>query len=169
MENKYKILSLVFCAAAFACGWDMHGWMHTCPVADPEIKTEIKYKNDTKTEVVYVPKYIYTDGSIEKTDIDVNVENQELAVKVNGKDFVIQKSEDEKYLFDKNKLQLTQTSRTDINITVPVIDKTKRWEIGIGASKDGVVGMVGFPIKNNVGGWIAGQSGNVMVGVMVKI
>lgn len=169
MENKYKILSLVFCAAAFAFGWHMHVWMHTCPVADPEIKTEIKYKNDTKTEVVYVPKYIYTDGSIEKTDIDVNVENQELAVKVNGKDFVIQKSDDEKYLFDKNKLQLTQTSRTDINITVPVIDKTKRWEIGIGASKDGAVGLVGFPVGRNVGGWIAGRHGDIMVGVVVKI
>lgn len=169
MENKYKIFSLAFCAAAFAFGWHMHGWMHTCLVADPEIKTEIKYLNDTKTEVVYVPKYIYPDGSIEKTDVDVNVGKQELAVKVNGKDFAIQKSDDEKYVFDKNKLQLTQTSRADLNITVPVIDKTKRWEIGIGASKDGVVGMVGFPIKNNVGGWIAGRQGDVMVGVVVKI
>lgn len=169
MENKYKILSLVFFAVAFALGGHMHGWMHTCPVADPEIKTEIKYKNDTKTEVVYVPKYIYTDGSIEKTDIDVNVGNQELAVKLNGKDFVIKKSDDEKYLFDKNKLQLTQTSRTDLNITVPVIDKTKRWEIGIGASKDGAVGLVGFPVGRNVGGWIAGRHGDIMAGVVVKI
>ena len=169
MENKYKILSLVFYAAAFAFGWHMHGWMHTCPVADPEIKTEVKYKTDTKTEIVYVPKYIYPDGSTEKTDVDVNIGKQELAVKVNGKDFAIQKVDDEKFIFDKNKLQLTQTSRVDLNITVPVIDKTKRWEIGIGASKDGGVGMVGFPIKKNVGGWIAGRQGDVMIGVMVKI
>ena len=64
---------------------------------------------------------------------------------------------------------MNQTSRTDLNITVPVIDKTKRWEIGIGASKDGAVGMVGFPIKNNIGGWIAGRKGNVMAGIIVKI
>ena len=50
-----------------------------------------------------------------------------------------------------------------------MIDKTKHWEIGIGASKDGAVGMIGFPIKNNIGGWIVGRQGNVMFGVMVKI
>jgi len=29
--------------------------------------------------------------------------------------------------------------------------------------------MVGFPIKNNIGGWIAGRKGNVMAGIIVKI
>lgn len=53
---------------------------------------------------------------------------------------------------------------------LPVIDKTKHWEIGIGASKDGVVGMiVGFTIKNNVGGWILGRQGYVLAVIMVKI
>lgn len=54
-------------------------------------KKEVKYKTDTKTEIVYVPKYIYQDGSTEKTDIDINVGKQELAVKVNGKDFGIKR------------------------------------------------------------------------------
>lgn len=169
MENKYKIITVVLCVVSFSLGWYTRAWLHICPVAEPQIKTEVKYKTDTKTEIVYVPKYVYQDGSTEKTDIDINVDKQDLAVKVNGKDFAIQKSADEKYVFDKNKLQLTQTSHADLNITVPVIDKTKRWEIGIGASKDGVVGMIGFPIKNNIGGWIAGQQDNVMAGVVVKI
>lgn len=116
-----------------------------------------------------MPKYIYSDGSTEKTDIDVNIGKQELAVKVNGKNFEIQKADTEKCVFDKYKLQLNQASRADLNITVPVIDKTKRWEIGIGASKEGAVGMIGFPVKNNIGGWIAGRKGDVMVGVVVKI
>ena len=90
-------------------------------------------------------------------------------MKVNGKDFEIKKADDEKYVFDKYKLQLNQTSRADLNITVPVIDKTKHWEIGIGTSKDGAVGMIGFPVKNNIGGWIAGRQGNVMAGITVKI
>ena len=157
MEKKYKVIVLLLCVAAFILGGHVRGWLHTCPVAEPEIKTEVKYKTDTKTEIVYVPKYIYQDGSTEKTDVDVNVGKQELAVKVNGKDFEIKKADDEKYIFDKYKLQLNQTSRTDLNITVPVIDKTKRWEIGIGASGDGAVGMIGFPIKNNIGGWVAGR------------
>ncbi len=169
MEKKYKIITVLLCVVVFVIGWSARAWLHICPVAEPEIKTEVKYKTDTKTEIVYVPKYIYPDGSTEKTDIDVNVGKQELAVKVNGKDFEIKKADDEKYIFDKYKLQLNQTSRSDLNITVPVIDKTKHWEIGIGASKDGVVGMIGFPVKNNIGGWIAGRQGNVMAGITVKI
>lgn len=169
VESKYKIITVVLCVAAFSLGWYARAWLHICPVAEPEIQTEVKYKTDTKTEIVYVPKYIYQDGSTEKTDVDVNVGKQELAVKVNGKDFEIKKADDEKYVFDKYKLQLKQTSRSDLNITVPVIDKTKHWEIGIGTSKDGAVGMIGFPVKGNIGGWIAGRQDNVMAGVMVKI
>ncbi|WP_293660148.1 hypothetical protein [uncultured Phascolarctobacterium sp.] len=169
MENKYKIITVVLCVAAFFLGWYARALLHICPVAEPEIQTEVKYKNDTKTEIVYVPKYIYQDGSTEKTDIDINVGKQELAVKVNGKDFGIKKTDDEKYVFDKYKLQLNQTSRSDLNITVPVIDKTKHWEIGIGTSKDGAVGMIGFPVKGNIGGWIAGRQDNVMAGIVVKI
>lgn len=168
VEKKYKVIVLLLCVATFFLGWSARAWLHTCPVKEPEIKTEVKYKTDTKTEIVYVSKYIYQDGSTEKTDVDVNIGKQELAVKVNGKDFEIQKADDEKYVFDKYKLQLNQTSRADLNITVPVIDKTKRWEIGIGTSKDGVIGMIGFPIKNNIGGWISGRKGNVMAGIMVK-
>lgn len=169
MEKKHKIITVVLFVAAFFLGWSARAWLHICPVGEPEIKTEVKYKTDTKTEIVYVPKYIYQDGSTEKTDVDVNVGKQELTVKVNGKDFEIKKADDEKYIFDKYKLQLNQTSRTDLNITVPVIDKTKRWEIGIGASKDGAVGMIGFPVKGNIGGWIAGRQDNVMAGIVVKI
>lgn len=131
MEKKYKVIVLLLCVATFILGGHVRGWLHICPVTEPEIKTEVKYKTDTKTEIVYVPKYIYQDGSIEKTDVDINVGKQELAVKVNGKDFEIKKADDEKYVFDKYKLQLNQISRADLNITVPVIDKTKRWEIGI--------------------------------------
>ncbi|WP_370843697.1 hypothetical protein [Phascolarctobacterium faecium] len=169
MEKKHKIITVVLFVAAFFLGWSARAWLHICPVAEPEIKTEVKYKTDTKTEIVYVPKYIYQDGSTEKTDVDVNVGKQELTVKVNGKDFEIKKADDEKYVFDKYKLQLNQTSRADLNITVPVIDKTKHWEIGIGASKEGAVGMIGFPVKDNIGGWIAGRQGNVMAGMVIKI
>ncbi|WP_418798779.1 hypothetical protein [Phascolarctobacterium faecium] len=169
MEKKHKIITVVICLAAFFIGWYTRAWLHICLVVEPEIKTEVKYKTDTKTEIVYVPKYIYPDGSTEKTDVDVNIGKQELAVKVNGKDFEIKKADDEKYVFDKYKLQVNQTSRADLNITVPVIDKTKHWEIGIGTSKDGTVGMIGFPIKNNIGGWIVGRQGNVMSGIFVKI
>lgn len=164
-----KIIVVVLCVISYVAGWGFRMLTHVCPTAEPEIKTEVKYEADTKTEVVYVPKYIYVDGSTEKTDVDVQIGKQELNVKVNGKEFEIKKTDDEKYIFDKNKLQLTQTSFAELNIKVPTIDKTKRWEIGIGRSKDGVAGLIGFPINNNVGGWIAGSKGDVMVGVSLKI
>ena len=164
-----KIIVVVLCVISYAAGWGFRMLTHVCPTVEPEMKTEVKYEADTKTEVVYVPKYIYVDGSTEKTDVDVQIGKQELNVKVNGKEFEIKKADDEKYIFDKNKLQLTQTSFAELNIKVPTIDKTKRWEIGIGRSKDGAVGLIGFPINNNVGGWIAGSKGDVMIGVSLKI
>lgn len=91
-----------------------------------------------------------------------------LNVKVNDKDFSVNKADNEQYLFDKNKLTLTQTSSTDINIKIPVVDKTRRWGIGAGVSKDGAVGVISFPMKGSVGGWVAGRADNVMGGVMVR-
>lgn len=162
----------MFLFMSIACitfGWLLKGWLHTCPVTEPKVVTKIEYKDRTQTQIEYVPKIIYADGSKEKTDVDVQLGKQQLNVKVNNKEIAIQKQDDEKYIFDKNKLQLTQSSTAELNIKIPIIDKTKRWEIGIGASKDGVVGMVGFPIKNNVGCWIAGRQDDVMVGVMVRM
>lgn len=167
--NKQKLMFLLMSVVCITFGWLLKGWLHTCPVAEPKVVTKIEYKDRTQTQIEYVPKIVYADGSKEKTDVDVQLDKQQLNVKVNDKEIAIQKQDDEKYIFDKNKLQLTQSSTAELSITVPVIDKTKRWEIGIGASKNGVVGMVGFPIKENISGWVAGRKDDMMVGVMVKI
>lgn len=167
MNIKAIVLMMCVCAGFFGFGFWGRSVTHVCKVAPPEIKTEIK--RDTVTEIVYVPKVVYKDGTVEKTDVNMDIGKQSLAVKVNGKDFEISKTDDEKYVFDKNKLQLTQSSYAELNIKVPTIDKTKRWEIGIGHSKDGTVGMVGFPINKTVGGWVAGRKGDVMIGVSLKI
>ena len=50
MEKKYKVIVLLLCVAAFILGGHVRAWLHTCPVAEPEMKTEVKYKTDTKTE-----------------------------------------------------------------------------------------------------------------------
>lgn len=92
----------------------------------PVIKTE--YQTETKTQLVYVPK-----EPGEKTDIDTSLGKQDLEVKVNGQKAVIQKSDDEKFVFDKNKLELTQTSKASLDINIPTIDNTKRNAVGLGA------------------------------------
>ena len=160
MNNIIYILAAI---ALFMGGYNAHDYLHTCPEAKPVILTE--YKDRVQTELKYAEK-----EADEKADIDVAVGKPVLNVKVNDKEFIVRKADDEKYIFDKNKLSLTQTSSADLNITIPMVDKTRRYEIGIGVSKDGAVGLVGFPINsgNHLGGWVAGNEDNVMGGVSFK-
>lgn len=169
-----RIAKFIVYPLLFAAGYCLRSWLHTCPSPAPEIVTKVEYQDRVQTEIAYVPKekIIYKDGSKEqeKTDIDMTITKPELKIKVNGQDFMFNKTEDERYIFDKNKLQFSQSSNAALNISVPTIDKTKRWEIGVGISKDGPVGLVGFPIHgNHIGGWVAGRSGNIMAGVNIKI
>lgn len=174
--TKNEIFLTIAAALAFAGGFVMRGVLHTCPVADTKVVTQVEYRDKVKTEIAYVPKetviYKADDGSTksepEKTDVEVKLNKPVLNVKVNDKDFSVTKAENEQYLFDKNKLTLTQSSSTDLNIKIPAVDKTRRWGIGAGISKDGAVGIISFPLKGSVGGWVAGRADNVMGGVMVR-
>lgn len=156
-----KILIPLAGVFLFVSGYYAHSYLHTCPAAEPQIVT--KYQDKVKTEIVYVPK-----EQGEQTDVDVKIDKPELNVMVNDKPITIHKADDEKYIFDKNKLSLTQTSRSDLHISIPTVDKTKRWGIGIGASKDGAVGFLRFPVKGNVGGWVAGNKETAMAGLEVR-
>ncbi|MBR5589742.1 MAG: hypothetical protein IKW41_06275 [Phascolarctobacterium sp.] len=158
--------TIIYILAAFALfmgGYNAHDYLHTCPETEPVILTE--YKDRVQTELKYAEK-----EADERADIDIAVGKPVLNVKVNDKEFIVRKADDEQYVFEKNKLSLTQTSSTDLNITIPIVDKTRRYEIGIGVSKDGAVGLVGFPINssNHLGGWVAGNEDNVMGGVSFK-
>lgn len=173
--NPNTIIYILAALCLFMGGYNAHDYFHACPKTEPVIVTE--YKDRVKTEIAYVPKetviYKLADGSIGKeadADIDIKINKPELNVKVNEKAFAIRKDDDEKYIFEKNKLALTQTSSADLNITVPTVDKTKLYEIGIGVSKDGAVGLVGFPINrgNSLGGWVAGNEECLMGGVSLK-
>lgn len=119
-------------------------------------------KTETKTEVVYVPKVN------EKTDVEANIGKQELYVKVNGKEQVIQKADDEKYVFDKNKIQLDQTSKTTLDINIPTVDKTRRYGIGVGFGNNGIAYNVKFPIKRNMGGWAFHDNDTTAAGIMIE-
>lgn len=160
----------------FAGGYALRGVLHKCPAADTKVVTQVEYRDKVKTEIAYVPKetviYKAADGStkseLEKTDVDVKVNKPALNVKVNGKDFAVTKADDEQYLFDKNKLTMTQTSSANLNIRVPPVDETRRWGVGVGASKDGAVAALSFPLIGKLDGWAAGRRGDVMGGVMFR-
>lgn len=143
------------------CGYQLHGYLHSCPV--PEPVTKVEYRDRVETVVRYVPK-----AAEEKADIDMQLGKQELIVKVNDKVMQIDKADNESYVFDKNKLTLQQESTATLNINVPVVDKTRRWGIGIGLHGTKPVGIVEAPLKGNTGLWLAGNKDDVMAGVVFK-
>lgn len=150
------------------------------------IKGSGEVKTETKTEIVYVPKETIKYYSIdkntgetieeqytEKTDIEANIGKPSINVKLNDKDIEIDKAEDEQYVFEKNKLKLTQSSKVDFDIHVdPIeVDNTKHWGVGVGHNnKNGISVIAEFPInkKSNVDGWIMKDSDTVAGGVLVK-
>ena len=143
--------------------------IHTVEVEKP-IYIEGKATTETKTQIAYVPKetiierYIdaetgkeVTKESLEKTDLNANVGKTEFNVNLNGKDVRFTKTDDEKYVFDKNKVALNQTNTIifDATVTPQVVDNTKRWGVGIGYGKNGIAYKLDFPIgrSNQIGGW----------------
>lgn len=125
----------------------------------PIVKTE--YQTKTETKIVYLPK---ADG--EKTDLEANIGKQELNIKVNGQDAVIKKEDDERYIFDKNKVVFDQTSKATIDIKVPTIDKTKRFGIGAGFGNNGVGYMIKFP-AGKFDGWGYKDKDTTAAGLMI--
>ena len=156
------IIYVLVAVVIFLGGYQTHDYLHSCPLPEaPKVIAETETK--VQTEVAYVPK-------TDKADIDVQIGKPEILVKVNGQETTVQKLDTEKYVFDKNKLSLQQTSKAELNIEVPVIDKTRRYTLGVGISKDGLVGLVDFPIsrKEYIGGWVAGNGDDVMCGLSVR-
>ncbi len=157
--------------------------IHTVEVEKP-IYIEGKSTSEIKTQIAYVPKetiierYIDSNGkevtreSLEKTDLDATVGKTEFNVKLNGKDVEFQKSDDEQFIFDKNKVALNQTSTItfDATVTPQIVDKTKRWGVGVGYSTNGIAYTVDFPIGENnyIGGWAYKDDQSKTGGVKIK-
>lgn len=169
LQTRLKLRFFAYTAVCFLIGFlsgfSFRAINHKCPtpkaVQNESVTAETK--TETKTVVRYVEKKSERDS-----DVDISIPKQVLTVKVNGKEQTFQKSDNEKYVLDKNKIALEQQSKASIDIKVPTIDNTRRWELGVGVDRHGQpAGMVGFPIKGNVGGWVAGSKSTVMGGVKV--
>ena len=126
-------------------------------------------ESKTKTEIAYVPKTV-VNGKKEKTDLQADIGKTDFVVRVNGKEKTFAKADDERYVFDKNKLTLDQTSKVTLDVTVPTVDKTKRWAVGVGYGDDGIAYTVDFPIGKSdaVGGWVYRDNDSHAVGVKIK-
>ena len=119
-------LTLRFFAYTFVCfligflaGFSYRAIKHKCPIAKAVQNESVTAKTETETKTVvrYVPK-----ESPQDADVDVTIPKQTLTVKVNGKEQTFQKSDNEKYVLDKNKIALEQQAKASIDIKVPTID-----------------------------------------------
>lgn len=126
-------------------------------------------ESKTKTEIAYVRKET-KNGKQEKSDIIADIGKQDIVIKVNGEEQTFAKADDERFVFDKNKLTLDQTSKVTLDVTVPTVDKTKRWAVGVGYGNDGMAYTVDFPVgkSNNLGGWVYRDDDSTAVGVKMK-
>ena len=162
---KFFAYTIVCFVIGFLAGFSWRAINHKCPT--PKAVQNESVTAETKTEKKTVVRYVEKE-SPKDADVDVTIPKQSLTVKVNGKEETFQKSDNEKYVLDKNKIALEQQSKASIDIKVPTIDNTRRWELGVGVDKHGhPAGMVGFPLKGHVGGWVAGSKSTVMGGIKV--
>lgn len=156
--RKYIVAAFAI-LIAFGLGF-YQGWV-TAPEKIVEKPAEhVVTETVTKTDIHYVPKVTTADP-----DVDIKIPKQELTVYVNGQKQTIRKADTEKYVFDQNKLQLEQYGKASLDISIPTVDKTRRWSIGIGAGKDGAAYMIRGPLKGHVGAWVAGNKKTIMGGI----
>lgn len=162
---KFFAYTFVCFLIGFLTGFSYRAINHKCPVPKTTQNESVTAKTETETKTIvrYVEK-----ESPQDADVDVTVPKQTLTVKVNGQAQTFKKSDNEQYILDKNKIALEQSSKATVDIKVPVVDETRKWELGVGVDKHGQpAGMVGFPVKGHVGGWVAGSKSTVMGGIKV--
>lgn len=122
-----------------------------------------------KTDIAYIPK-----TNNEKTDVDIKIGKPELNIKINGKDLKINKTDDEKFVLEKNKLSMNQNSAVAFDIKTETIDNTRRFGIGTQYGySDGLNGLVMFPafsiLSFPINGLIAGGRNNISGGLILMI
>lgn len=156
--NKYTVwlvlAVIIFCAGLAAGVY----WLapaltthHTTTIEKQPITIEGKTITETKLaylpgETVYLPATGQPEGIATKLDGKFDIGKPTFTYMVNNQPGQFTKTDDEAYIFDKNMVQLTQTSTINIKADIPTIDRTKRGAIGIGVSNHGLAGTL--TIKN---------------------
>lgn len=111
-----------------------------------KITETIKVKGDTTVEYreKEVVKYIKEDGSVgekkESTDVQADIGQPKVSVKVNNQPYQFSLSQGETQKFQDGKVVLSQNSEISLNLEVKpqVIDRTKSGGLWLGAGSRGV-------------------------------
>ena len=169
------ILVVVFVAGIFV-GRDIfpREVTHTATVEKPVITTQEKIV--TQTQVAYVPKetIVYKDANgntvttKEATDVQADIAQPKVGVKVNGKDYKFDLLQGESQKFQDGKVLMTQTSDIALKIDLPEA-KVPKWSARIGTSGGGSInaGGVTYHPNKNTGVWLQRQGGRTAGGVEV--
>lgn len=173
-KNKNGYTQAFVLAAVFGIGCAVGSMCTTQDVVNDVEKPHLNtissvVESKTKTDIAYVPKTVVK-GKKEKTDLQADIGKTDFTVKVNGQEQTFTKADDERFIFDKNKLTLDQTSKVTLDVNVPTRDDTKRWAVGVGYGEDGMAYTVDFPIgkSDTVGGWVYRDDDSTAVGVKMK-
>jgi len=122
-------------------------------------RVEEKIRTVTQTEIQYVPKevYIQSDGTktVEKTDVQAEIKQPTVNVKVNGKPYEFSLLQGESQKFEQGKVSLAQSSEIGISLEVKpqIIDRTKTGGAYLFVGKYSGIGLqfnrVGIDIGTN--------------------
>jgi len=199
LDKKHIIIAVIFLIIGMVLGYAL---CHVLSEGDrqslalekakpPVVKETVKTVTDTKLqyipgETVYLPgKDVLIPGAVvtpvskdtpgavaAKLDGKFDIGKSNFIYMVNGKVGQFTKTDDEKYLFDKNMMDLKQTSTITIQADIPTIDLTRHNVITVGAMySDGkaspAVGYTGSVGKVGAYQLVGGQSGGY-VGLGVK-
>lgn len=170
------VLLVVFVAGIFV-GRDVfpREVTHTATVEKPVITTQEKVV--TQTQVAYVPKetVVYKDANgntvtgKEATDVQADIAQPRVGVKVNGRDYKFDLLQGETQKFQDGKVLMTQTSDISFKVDLPEA-KVPKWEARIGTT-DGhsidAAGVTYYPTKN-AGVWLQHQKDTNSGGVSVR-
>ena len=170
------VLVVVFVAGIFV-GRDIfpREVTHTATKEVPVVTTQEKVV--TQTQVAYVPKetVIYKDANgnavtaKEATDVQADIAQPKVGVKVNGKYYKFDLLQGETQKFQDGKVLMTQTSDIALKIDLPEA-KVPKWEVRIGTTNGRSIDAAGvtyYPTKN-AGMWVQHQGDTDAGGVSVR-
>ena len=183
----YALMLLVGAWAGFFVGTSFYPRVET-RVEQVEVEKPIivqgEAKTETKTQIAYIPKETtiikYIDAATgrevtaeqrEAVDLDAQLGKPDFVVRLNGKDAIFTKADEERYIFERNKLSLQQSSIVTIDARVQpqVIDETRRWSLGVGYGDHGVAYKIDFPLgRNSWEGWVYKDDRSKAGGIAIR-
>lgn len=142
LEKTHIYIAMFFLVFGIGLGaWGMHTWQVTDlqkalaleQVKPAKVVETVKTLTDTKLqyvkgETVYLPAPTASSPgatTAAKLDGKFDIGKPNFIYSLNGKPGQFTKADDEKYIFDKNMIELAQTSTITINATIPTIDLTR--------------------------------------------